>query len=166
MKGLQAVLRRIQLEQKQNEAAAQRKHAAAQEMIERLISKGPPAASGINFEVWRTWHRLGYVVCPASKLQRTCSRRQCGIGADCRQLRALGLAGNRMPLPQKKRPLCGARNRRGKPCAVRVEPGKRRCRFHGGLSTGPKTAAGRERIAEAQRRRWRALSKPAKRRSR
>jgi hypothetical protein len=68
-----------------------------------------------------------------------------------------------MPLPRKKRPLCGARNRQGKPCAVRVEPGKRRCRFHGGLSTGPKTAAGRERIAEAQRRRWRALSKPAKR---
>jgi hypothetical protein len=27
--------------------------------------------------------------------------------------------------------------------------------FHGGLSTGPKTEAGRARIAEAQRRRWR-----------
>jgi len=47
-------------------------------------------------------------------------------------------------------------NRQGKPCAVKVEPGKRRCRFHGGLSTGPKTAAGRARIAEAQRRRWNA----------
>ncbi len=39
---------------------------------------------------------------------------------------------------------------------MRVEPGKRRCRFHGGLSTGPKTDAGRARIAEAQRRRWQA----------
>jgi hypothetical protein len=39
---------------------------------------------------------------------------------------------------------------------VRVEFGKARCRFHGGLSTGPKTEAGRARIAEAQRRRWRA----------
>jgi hypothetical protein len=33
--------------------------------------------------------------------------------------------------------------------------GKARCRFHGGLSTGPETKAGRARIAEAQRRRWR-----------
>ena len=33
--------------------------------------------------------------------------------------------------------------------------GKARCRFHGGLSTGSKTEAGRARIAEAQRRRWR-----------
>jgi hypothetical protein len=39
---------------------------------------------------------------------------------------------------------------------VRVEFGKARCRFHGGLSTGPKTEAGRARIAEAQRQRWRA----------
>jgi hypothetical protein len=39
---------------------------------------------------------------------------------------------------------------------MRVEFSKARCRLHGGLSTGPKTKAGRERIAEAQRRRWRA----------
>jgi hypothetical protein len=38
---------------------------------------------------------------------------------------------------------------------MRVEFGKARCRLHGGLSTGPKTEAGRARIAEAQRRRWR-----------
>jgi GAF domain len=43
----------------------------------------------------------------------------------------------------------------GGTCMVRVEFGKARCRFHGGLSTGPKTEAGRGRIAEAQRRRWR-----------
>jgi hypothetical protein len=36
----------------------------------------------------------------------------------------------------------------------RSEPGKRRCRFHGGLSTGPRTAEGKVRIAAAQRRRW------------
>ena len=42
-------------------------------------------------------------------------------------------------------------------CQVRAEPGKARCRFHGGKSTGPKTQAGRNRIAEAQRRRWRAF---------
>ena len=32
--------------------------------------------------------------------------------------------------------------------------GNARCRFHGGKSTGPKTQAGRARIAEAQRLRW------------
>jgi hypothetical protein len=95
--------------------------------------------------------------CPASKHPRTCSNHQCRMGAACRELWALGLRGNRSPLPRKERPACGARNRQGKPCAVRVEPGKRRCRFHGGLSTGPRTAAGRARIAEAQRRRWRAV---------
>jgi hypothetical protein len=37
---------------------------------------------------------------------------------------------------------------------MKSEAGRRRCKFHGGLSTGPKTAEGRARIAEAQRRRW------------
>ena len=41
-------------------------------------------------------------------------------------------------------------------CLVRAAPGKARCRFHGGLSTGPRTEAGRARIADAQRRRGRA----------
>jgi len=52
------------------------------------------------------------------------------------------------------RTLCGARTRAGGACLVRAEPGKARCRFHGGLSTSPKTKEGRERISEAQRRRW------------
>ena len=47
--------------------------------------------------------------------------------------------------------LCGAKTRAGGCCQVRAEPGKARCRFHGGKSTGPKTQAGRARIAEAQR---------------
>src|SRR3954447_18837591 len=43
---------------------------------------------------------------------------------------------------------CGARNRRGSPCG---SPAMRngRCRLHGGLSTGPKTAEGIERIRQA-----------------
>ncbi len=49
---------------------------------------------------------------------------------------------------------CGARTRNGTPCRAKSEPGKSRCRLHGGLSTGPKTVEGRDRIAEAQRRRW------------
>lgn len=49
---------------------------------------------------------------------------------------------------------CGARTRKGTPCRSQSLPGKTRCKFHGGASTGPKTEEGRSRIAEAQRRRW------------
>ena len=53
--------------------------------------------------------------------------------------------------PRALRPECGARTRKGTPCAARCVPGRERCRMHGGLSTGPKSAEGRERIAEANR---------------
>lgn len=53
-----------------------------------------------------------------------------------------------------RRVICGARTRSGRPCRAKSEPGKQRCRFHGGMSTGPKSEAGRQRIAEAQKRRW------------
>lgn len=49
---------------------------------------------------------------------------------------------------------CGARTRKGTPCRAKALPGKTRCKFHGGASTGPRTAEGRARIAEAQRKRW------------
>jgi transcriptional regulator with XRE-family HTH domain len=53
------------------------------------------------------------------------------------------------------RVVCGAMTTRlGTPCRNKSEPGRRRCKFHGGRSTGPKTAEGRERIAAAQRKRW------------
>ena len=54
----------------------------------------------------------------------------------------------------KRRVVCGAKTRKGHPCKLMSEPGRRRCKFHGGKSTGPKTAEGRARIAECQRRRW------------
>lgn len=45
-----------------------------------------------------------------------------------------------------KRVPCGARRRRdGLPCEALSVPGKQRCRWHGGGSTGPTTAAGRDR---------------------
>lgn len=40
---------------------------------------------------------------------------------------------------------CGARNRAGKACGNPPWPNGR-CRFHGGPSTGPRTAEGRERF--------------------
>ena len=84
----------------------------------------------------------------------TCERTDCLDGGSCARMLALGLTDRGDPLPRRKRPRCGAKTRAGGACKVRVEPGKRRCRFHGGKSTGPKTAEGRARIAEAQRQRW------------
>src|ERR1022692_1801106 len=43
---------------------------------------------------------------------------------------------------------CGAKTRRGTSCQCPAMA-NRRCRLHGGLSTGPKTAAGIERIRRA-----------------
>ena len=48
--------------------------------------------------------------------------------------------------PAPKRVRCGAkRHRDGEPCQALSEPGKRRCRFHGGRSTGPRTPEGKAR---------------------
>ena len=49
---------------------------------------------------------------------------------------------------------CGARTRAGHPCRRKGTGKGRRCRNHGGKSTGPRTIEGRERIANAQRARW------------
>ena len=45
--------------------------------------------------------------------------------------------------------ICGAKTRRNLSCKKTVVSGKNRCRLHGGLSTGPKTAEGKARIAAA-----------------
>jgi hypothetical protein len=56
-------------------------------------------------------------------------------------------------LPRSERPRCGAQTRAGSLCR-RLALKNGRCRNHGGLSTGPKTEAGKARIADAQKRRW------------
>jgi hypothetical protein len=39
---------------------------------------------------------------------------------------------------------CGARSKRtGRPCPLAPVPGKTRCKWHGGASTGPRTEAGK-----------------------
>lgn len=48
---------------------------------------------------------------------------------------------------------CGATTRLGRSC-VRKALTNGRCANHGGLSTGPKTEAGRQQISQAQKRRW------------
>jgi hypothetical protein len=55
-------------------------------------------------------------------------------------------------IPKRDRPRCGARTRRGTECQ-RQALRNGRCPNHGGMSTGPCTAAGRARIAAAQRER-------------
>ena len=55
--------------------------------------------------------------------------------------------GNR-PGDFSKVPRCGAKNRRGTGCQCPAMPNGR-CRLHGGLSTGPKTPEGIERIKQA-----------------
>ena len=45
-------------------------------------------------------------------------------------------------------PRCGAKNRKGAPCRCPAMANGR-CRLHGGLSTGPKTVEGIERIRRA-----------------
>lgn len=50
---------------------------------------------------------------------------------------------------------CGAKtSRKGTPCRNKSELGRKRCKFHGGRSTGPRTVEGRQRIVDAQLKRW------------
>ncbi len=72
----------------------------------------------------------------------------------CERMQAKGLDDQGKALPIRDRPFCGAKTRTGGTCSHKVIPGKIRCRYHGGKSTGPKTNEGRARIAEAQRKRW------------
>lgn len=54
---------------------------------------------------------------------------------------------------QAARVTCGARRRRdGEPCQAKSVPGKRRCKWHGGCSTGPKTPEGKARALANLRR--------------
>ena len=69
--------------------------------------------------------------------------------------------------PKSERPRCGARCRDGSPCKAPAvwdrrldRPANGRCRMHGGLSTGPKTEEGRQRIAESNRSRSSARHAP------
>jgi hypothetical protein len=89
------------------------------------------------------------VLCP--RTARACSEPTCQERHWCRKMFERGLSHRGLPLERKSRPRCCAKTRAGAPCIMRVVPGKRRCRFHGGPSTGPRTVEGRARIAFAVR---------------
>ena len=66
----------------------------------------------------------------------------------------------RLKIRKKDRPKCGARTRTGTQCQspsvwdkANNKPRNGRCKLHGGLSTGARTAKGREAIRESNRRR-------------
>ena len=126
---------------------------AAQAELQNRIAAGPPAGSGISATNWSTWNQYGWLCCP-KKPKETCTKPDCKIGTRCQAMVVYGLAGDGTPLAHAARPACCAKTRVGHPCRNKVVPGMRRCKYHGGLSTGPKTLAGRARIAAAQKLRW------------
>jgi len=109
----------------------------------------------IELEEIEAW-RLSWRPCPATRHLHPDFRRSCDEchGVVCAKMQAKGLANDGSPLPRRDRPYCGARTRSGVACKKKVIPGKTKCRYHGGLSTGPKTVAGKAKIAAAQRLRW------------
>src|SRR6266849_9681143 len=56
---------------------------------------------------------------------------------------------------------CGARTRRGSPCLGPAVRNRKRCKFHGGLSSGPRTPEGleRSRLAVTKHGRYSAAAK-------
>lgn len=65
--------------------------------------------------------------------------------------RAVGES-RRLGFPSELRGMvCGARNRRGLPCKRTDLCRNGRCIFHGGLSTGPRTAEGKARSSQNRR---------------
>jgi hypothetical protein len=53
--------------------------------------------------------------------------------------------------------LCGARNRDGRRCTAYPVRGSRRCKWHGGLSTGPTSYQGAQRCYETGLKAWREM---------
>ena len=131
---------------------AEQARAAEHDRMVRIVS-GPPDAR-VSRQQWEHWVNHGWITCPGRSGRSTCDAEECCVGIRCRLMAAKGLSGDGQALPRKKRPRCGAKTRAGGECLVRVEPGKARCRFHGGRSTGARTEEGRVRIGEGQKRRW------------
>lgn len=67
------------------------------------------------------------------------------LGRDARNVwRKQKMSKHDAPVPGR----CNARTRNGGYCRSKPMHGKRRCRMHGGASTGPKTEAGKRRVKE------------------
>src|SRR6202162_2366849 len=86
------------------------------------------------------WRGGGYMTASRGRVE--------GIGESPHERRHGWLKNGNPPGDLSKAPRCGAKNRRDASCQC---PAMRngRCRLHGGLSTGPKTPEGIERIRRA-----------------
>lgn len=125
--------------------------------VEEVISE--PDAAELEGPSWFS--------CPGQRPGRwgsnSCKEGSCQGGERCALMRERGLDSHGRPLKFEERPPCEAFTRAGGLCQQRVVPGRRRCRYHGGLSTGPKTPDGRQRVL-AGLRRWIAAGRPKGRR--
>jgi hypothetical protein len=57
-------------------------------------------------------------------------------------------------------PVCGAKNRRGEPCQCAPLPGRTRCKYHGGASTGPRSPEGKAKARANLAKAREALARP------
>lgn len=75
------------------------------------------------------------------------SRRQCApaydFGGELPAWAESWLAAGRARQAAQRVPCGASKHRDGKPCRALSEPGKRRCKWHGGCSTGPRTDEGK-----------------------
>lgn len=55
---------------------------------------------------------------------------------------------------------CGAKTRAGTPCKRKDIYRSTRCRYHAGLSTGPRTVEGKKKSAANWEKRWRKMQTP------
>ncbi len=55
---------------------------------------------------------------------------------------------------KKLKIVCGAKNRKGLPCQCKLLLKGGKCKFHGGMSTGPRTQEGKKKSLEALRAGW------------
>ena len=121
------------------------------QILEELIAKRPQTGRHepkTRVVEGRSCPSIGHLHPDYQKLCFEC------VGTVCAKMAERGFDDLGQPLRTSERPNCGAKTRTGENCLNKVVPGKRRCKLHGGKSTGPKTEGGKERIARAQRRRW------------
>ena len=64
---------------------------------------------------------------------------------DAMRARMTSVASGPQDRANQERVVCGAKTQAGHPCRGKSLPGKRRCKWHGGCSTGPRTSEGRAR---------------------
>ncbi len=55
---------------------------------------------------------------------------------------------------KKLKIICGAKNRKGLPCQCKLLLKGGKCKFHGGMSTGPRTEEGKKKSIKVLRLGW------------